>query len=42
MDDQGPEPPHGALIPMVAIAGVLSVFLFIYLVCALLRPEWFV
>lgn len=24
------------------LAGVLSVGLFIYLVCALLKPEWFV
>jgi len=27
---------------MVVLAGILSVGLFIYLVCALLKPEWFV
>ncbi|HET7265824.1 MAG TPA: K(+)-transporting ATPase subunit F [bacterium] len=26
----------------VALAGVLSIGLFVYLVCALLKPEWFV
>jgi len=27
---------------MVLLAGILAVGLFVYLVCALLRPEWFV
>jgi len=27
---------------MVILAGILSIGLFIYLVCALLKPEWFV
>jgi len=27
---------------MVVLASVLSVGLFVYLVCALLKPEWFV
>ncbi|HLW47901.1 MAG TPA: K(+)-transporting ATPase subunit F [bacterium] len=27
---------------MVVLAGILAVGLFVYLVCALLRPEWFV
>ncbi|HLY23754.1 MAG TPA: K(+)-transporting ATPase subunit F [bacterium] len=27
---------------MVVLAGILSAGLFIYLVCALLKPEWFV
>ncbi|MHB8732630.1 MAG: K(+)-transporting ATPase subunit F [bacterium] len=27
---------------MVVLAGILSVGLFAYLVCALLKPEWFV
>jgi K+-transporting ATPase KdpF subunit len=26
----------------IVLAGILSVGLFIYLVCALLKPEWFV
>jgi K+-transporting ATPase KdpF subunit len=32
----------GAVRNMVVLAGILSVGLFIYLVCALLKPEWFV
>jgi len=27
---------------MVVLAGILAIGLFVYLVCALLRPEWFV
>jgi len=27
---------------MTIVAGVLSIFLFGYLICALLKPEWFV
>jgi len=27
---------------MIILASILSVALFIYLVCALLKPEWFV
>ncbi|HKV44830.1 MAG TPA: K(+)-transporting ATPase subunit F [bacterium] len=27
---------------MIVLAGILSVALFVYLVCALLKPEWFV
>jgi len=27
---------------MVVLAGILSAGLFIYLVCAFLKPEWFV
>jgi len=32
----------GAVKRMVVIAGILSVGLFVYLVVALLKPEWFV
>ncbi len=33
--------PEGVVSAMVAIAGVLTCLLLVYLVAALLKPEWF-
>ena len=40
--DPGADEVDGPVTGMVVLASVLSVGLFVYLVCALLKPEWFV
>ena len=42
VDGSGPDAPDGAVTRMVVLASILSVGLFIYLLVALLKPEWFV
>jgi K+-transporting ATPase KdpF subunit len=41
VDGSGTDTFDGAVRGMLVVAGVLSIGLFLYLVVALLRPEWF-
>jgi K+-transporting ATPase KdpF subunit len=42
LDGPRPHPLDGAVIRVVILASILSVGLFLYLIIALLKPEWFV
>jgi K+-transporting ATPase KdpF subunit len=42
LDGSRPHPLDGTVTRMVILASILSVGLFVYLIIALLKPEWFV